>query len=388
MFADSVSGFPEKLETMRSPSGKGRILIVDDEPSNIRILVDTLKADCVILLATSGEKALKIAFSEDPPDLILLDVMMPGMDGYEVCRRLKSDPHTRDIPVIFATARGNVEDEAHGLELGAVDYIVKPFQLSIVRARVRAHLELKLQRDELERMARHLEQLNQTKNKFLGMAAHDLRNPLVSILGFSELLLSDDSDPLDETQRLYLETIYSASEGMLDLVNDLLDVSVIESGNLTLRPEPASFNEMLKQKLIMNEVVAGKKGITIHASIEKELKGRFDYKRLGQVLDNLMSNAIKYSPPGSDISVSLDVVEGGARISIRDAGPGISQKDHAKLFGEFQKLSARPTAGEKSTGLGLAIVKKIVEAHGGTLEVFNNPEKGSTFSFVIPITGA
>jgi len=310
--------------------------------------------------------------------------MMPGMDGYEVCRRLKSDPRSRDIPVMFATALGEVEDETLGLEMGAVDYIVKPFQIPIVMARVKTHLELKRRRDELERMARHLEQLNQTKNKFLGMAAHDLRSPLASIRGFSELLLSDDFDPLTEAQRLYLTTIHAASEGMLHLVNDLLDVSVIESGNLTLRREQASFNKLLQEKAVMTEVAARKKGITLRTSMKEELTGYFDYKRLGQVVDNLMSNAVKYSPPNSCISISLDAAESGIRISVHDEGPGISKEDQCKLFGAFQKLSAKPTAGEKSTGLGLAIVKRIVEAHGGTLKVGSTLGEGSTFSFTIP----
>jgi len=361
-----------------------RILIVDDVPANISVLGDALKSDYVVLLATNGERALEIARSKNPPDLVLLDIIMPGMDGYEVCRRLKGDPSTRGIPVIFATAMGEVEDETFGLDLGAVDYVIKPFVIPIIMARVRTHLQLKRQRDELVGMANHLEQLNHAKNKFLGMAAHDLRNPLVLIRAISDLFIGLDLGALTEEQLEYSIMVRSASEEMLALVNDLLDISTIESGDLILRLQYASFSELLKERINMNRVIAGKKHMTLHVVVERELEGRFDYKRLGQVVDNLVSNAIKFSPPGSGVFISLDEVEGGARISVRDEGPGIPQKDRDRLFGEFQKLSAKPTGDEKSTGLGLAIVRKIVEAHGGTVEVSSNRGQGATFSFIIP----
>jgi signal transduction histidine kinase len=363
-----------------------RILIVDDVPGNISILGEALKTDYIVLQATNGERALEIAHSKEPPDLILLDIVMPGMDGYEVCRRLKNDALTRAIPVIFATVRKKIEDETLGLDLGAVDYILKPYVIPVILARVRTHLQLKRQRDELEEMANHLERLNRSKNRFLGMAAHDLRNPLVLIRGISDLFLDHDQEesPLAEEQLELLGMIRSASDDMLSLVNDLLDISAIESGDLNLQMQYASFNELLKERIKMSRVLAAKKHMTLELSMGEELKGRFDYKRLGQVVDNLISNAIKYSPPGSSICVTLVALEGGARISIHDEGPGISREDSYKLFEEFQKLSAKPTGDEKSTGLGLAIVKRIVEAHKGEVEVVTKEGQGATFSFMIP----
>ncbi len=387
-FLCSASNSSEMTRGVKPSSERKTILIVDDDYVNQRLLLQILKPHFEILLASNGEMALALADSDTPPDLILLDIIMPEMDGYEVCRKLKENPRTRDIPVIFVTAQGGVEDETAGLDMGGVDYIIKPFNLSRVVARVNVQMKLKRQRDELEEITKRLEVLNQMKNKFLGMAVHDLRNPLVSVRGLSELLLSEDFDPLTDTQRLYLQTICAASQEMLSLVNDLLDVSVIESGNLVLSSERASFNRLIRKKVVMNEVAARKKGITIRTAMDEELEGYFDSKRIGQVVDNLMSNAIKYSPPDSNIYISLGAVEGGVRIGVRDEGPGISEEDHCKLFGEFQKLSSKPTAGEKSTGLGLAIVKKIVEAHSGTLEVHSRPGEGSTFSFTIPVGNA
>ena len=172
--------------------GRDRILIVDDMPANIRILGQLLRDLYDVRVATSGEKALAIAGSDPLPDLVLLDIMMPGMDGYEVCQRLKKDPRLKDIPVIFITTKGEVADETKGFEIGAVDYIIKPFSPSIVMARVKTHLSLKRQRDELAKMTRDLTELNGMKDKLLAVCSHDLRSPLNGILGFTDLLLEKE----------------------------------------------------------------------------------------------------------------------------------------------------------------------------------------------------
>jgi response regulator RpfG family c-di-GMP phosphodiesterase len=236
-----------------------KILVVDDERFNINVLVDLLKPSYKMMAVKNGEQALKATRSADPPDLILLDIMMPEMDGYEVCRRLKADETTRDIPVIFVTAMGDVQDETKGLEMGAVDYITKPISPPIVSARVRTHLTLKQKRDELAEMAEHLEHLNREKNKMLGMAAHDLRNPLSSISGFSEILLSGDLGPVIEEHKEFLSIIHSQARYMLQLVNDLLDVSVIEAGKLELHRETASLTAMAEERIRIHKISADKK---------------------------------------------------------------------------------------------------------------------------------
>lgn len=231
---------------------------------------------------------------------------------------------------------------------------------------------------------RGLAALNRLKNKFLGIAAHDLRNPLSSIGGFAELLLDEDADPLTDEQRECLGMILGVSRDMLALVNDLLDVSVIESGKLDLNIEEGSLVEVLQERVRINRITAEKKKIQIFASLEEISGALFDAKRICQVIDNLITNAVKFSQPGSKVYVAL-VREGErVRVSVRDEGPGISEEDRAKLFGDFQKLSARPTGDERSTGLGLAIVKKIVEAHGATVQVESRMGEGSTFSFTLP----
>lgn len=232
---------------------------------------------------------------------------------------------------------------------------------------------------------RQLVELNQLKNKFLGMAAHDLRNPLASIRGFSEILLSEAMGPLTDEQKEFLKIINDASNGMLKLLNDLLDVSAIESGKLDLKIREGSLKRLIEERLQLNRMLAESKGSSLHSSLADLPDALFDANRLVQVIDNLLSNAIKFSPPGSDIHMSLSRNGSMAQVSVRDQGPGFVEEDKGKLFGEFQKLSARPTAGEKSTGLGLSIVKKIVEAHHGEITADNAPEKGAVFTFTIPI---
>ncbi len=232
---------------------------------------------------------------------------------------------------------------------------------------------------------RKLTELNQLKNKFLGMAAHDLRNPLTSIRGFSEILLTEAMGPLAEEQKEFLTIINKTSDEMLHMVNDLLDVSVIESGKIDLNLKLYSFRKLLEERIRLQQIIAENKRIQIDIDFDDVPDFSFDTNRIGQVIDNLISNAIKFSPAGSKINISLKSIGDKAQIAVEDNGPGISPEDRKKLFGAFQKLSARPTAGEKSTGLGLAIVKKIVEAHGGEVWVESASGAGSIFKFNIPM---
>lgn len=230
-----------------------------------------------------------------------------------------------------------------------------------------------------------LKELNELKDRFLSIAAHDLRGPLVSIRGFSEVLLDGDAGPLTGEQREFAGIIHDVSEGMLALVNDLLDISVIESGKLDLRPREASLADVVRERVRLLEVVARKKNSTIETQtgdFNRTLS--FDPDRIAQVVDNLVGNAIKFSPAGSRIQVIVENGGGRATVTVRDDGPGVKPEEQARLFSAFQKLSARPTGGEQSTGLGLSIVKKIVEAHQGTVGVESEPGRGSRFFFTLP----
>lgn len=362
-----------------------KILIVDDTPANIDVLDLFLeKEGYEISVAQNGESALDLA-NRISPDLILLDVMMPGIDGFETCRRLKSSDKSKDIPIIFITARNETADIVNGFSMGGVDYITKPFSQEEVCARIHLHLKLKTLMADLETKNNKLAELNDLKNKFLGMASHDLRNPISSIQGFSNILLNHGETLAEDTKKEFLESIHRVSNDMLTLIDDLLSISTIESGKLELHVKTGSLKQLVEERVRMYQVMADRKKLTMHLDIEDIVEFSFDPNRLSQVIDNLLSNAIKFSPAGKDIYIQLGQTKGQAKFSVRDQGPGISLEDQDKLFIHFQKLKARPTADETSHGLGLAIAKKMVEAHKGEITFESNPGSGATFSFVIPL---
>jgi len=370
---------------MTQEEEKRKILIVDDIPSNIQILAEAMRNDYQIIFATKGEEALKIALADQPPDLILLDIMLPDIDGYTVCQHLKNEDKTRDIPIIFITAKSEETDETKGFEYGGVDYIIKPFSIPIVKARVQTHIELKRKRDMLKEMADRLEQLNQTKNKFLGIAAHDLRSPLGSLRGFSSLLIEELSGQLSSDQQEFLNIIYQQSKHMLALVDDLLDVAVIESGKLDLLLRKASVIEMIEKRIRLFQHKLNKKDIEITTNFDNIPVISFDSTRIAQVMDNLLSNAIKFSQEKGKISVCVHKLEDKIRIDVIDEGPGIPLEHQPHIFGAFQKFRKKQAGSEKSTGLGLSIVKRIIEAHDGSIRVFSEPGRGTTMSFTLPI---
>ena len=363
-----------------------RILIVDDTPANIDVLDQMLEAEGhKISVAASGEAALKLA-AKIVPDLILLDIMMPGIDGFETCRRLVADPATRDIPILFITAKSEAEDVVKGFTLGAVDYIAKPFREEEVLTRVRFHLQRKHLLQELRDKNQKLTEVNDLKNKFLGMASHDLKNPITSIRGYARILLDQGENLPADTRTEFLGAIHEITGNMLELLGDLLNISMIESGRLELRLKTGSLHDLIEKRLSVHRFLAEKKNIALDATLADLPPFAFDTNRIAQVIDNLLSNAIKFSPPGTRVHIALEAAGMCAEFSVRDEGPGLSSEDQGKLFGPFQKLASRPTGDEPSHGLGLAIAKKMVEAHCGRLGVESCPGQGSTFRFEIPMS--
>ena len=362
-----------------------RILIVDDDRINLRILGGILRSENYSLTqAESGEAALE-AYAAQPPDLVLLDVMLPGMDGFEICRRLKSTYGADSAPVIFITAKAESDDVVQGLAAGGVDYLPKPFKPKEVLARIRTHLQSRLLIERQKLLVDQLSKANAAKNRFLGMAAHDLRNPLASIRGLAEFLTDGTVGALTPDQQDLVSTIHSASQSMLDLVNELLDLATIEAGELKLLLEPHDLAALLEKSVFLNNIEAAKKGTKVALAKHRELvRPKIDSAKIRQVADNLISNAIKFSPPGSEITVEINVAADTCGFSVKDQGPGIPAAEQDKLFKDFGKLSVKPTAGEKSTGLGLAICRKIVDAHAGSIMAQNLPVRGCEFRVTLP----
>jgi two-component system, sensor histidine kinase and response regulator len=230
-----------------------------------------------------------------------------------------------------------------------------------------------------------LAEMNRMKNRFIGLVAHDLRNPLVSIRGLSEILLDEDVEPLSDQQRDFLSTIYGASNSLLTLVNDILDMAVMENGALRLQIRNESLSRLIRERVKVNAIVAAKKQITVEEDLARLPAMPFDRNRIGQVLDNLIGNAIKFSSEHSKVFVSLYRKNGTAIVSVRDQGMGIPSEEQAQVFSAYPRLSNQPTGGEKSTGMGLTIARKIVEEHNGSLTVASKVGEGSTFSFTLPL---
>lgn len=364
-----------------------KILIADDDRLNIRILAGILNREgYVIADADSGERALEL-YPKAAPDLVLLDVMMPGIDGFETCRRLKQQYGDKCAPIIFITAKNDSDDVVAGLAAGGVDYLPKPFNAKEVLARIRSHLQNQLLAAEQQRLVDQLSRANSAKNRFLGMAAHDLRNPLASIRGLAEFLRDGVVGPLTPEQLDLVTTIHDASQSMLEMVNDLLDVATIEAGELKVSLQAHDLVELIAKSVALTNIEAAKKKTHVHLqSGVAHLTLAIDQAKMKQVIDNLLSNAVKYSPPGSNVTVLIehDASRGICSFSVRDEGPGIPADERDKLFKDFGRLSVQPTGGEKSTGLGLAICRKIVEAHRGTIEAHNLPTRGCEFRVSLP----
>jgi signal transduction histidine kinase len=370
-----------------SANPRSSVLVVDDVTKNLQVVGSMLRnAGYAVTAATTGPEALE-GVRMRAPDLILLDLMMPGMDGIEVCRKLKSDTQTDQIPVIFVTASNEMEHLVKGFEVGAVDYVTKPFNPPELLARVRTHVELKQARDTILRYSAELRHLNDEKNEFMGIAAHDLRNPLTVIKGFSELIIDDARGIKHPDIEDHGRRIRDAAERMVEMVQNLLDANRIERGEMQLKISATDLRPVITCVVESQRARASAKQQTIHLEGEPtQALAQVDGSIVAQVFENLVSNAVKYSPAGKNIWVRLKRSDGSVRCEVQDEGPGLSAEDQKKLFGKFARLSAKPTGGEHATGLGLSIVKRMVEAMNG--RVWCESELGHGAKFVVEFRAA
>jgi len=374
------------------------VLIVDDTPANLAVVVESLQQlDVEIAVAQDAEEALARA-EYLRPALILLDVVMPGVSGFELCRRLKSQEHTRDIPVIFMTASAGEEDKLQGFEVGGVDYLTKPLHVADVRARVNAHLTLRrmqkelqvqnaqLQREIRERMQadEQLRASNHELEAFTYSASHDLRAPLRAIMGFTSLL-AERADVMDEDARNVLERIDRAARQMDALIHDLLNYA--RTGQRELLAVPVSLEPIVKE--IENTFQSRIRESGTEFQIVRPLAPVLgDPTLIKQTLLNLVDNALTYRKRDGcpRISVACAVVEDRAVLSVSDNGIGIAPQHHDKIFQVFHRLHAESEYA--GTGIGLAIVAKAARAMGGTVRVTSAPGVGSTFNVSLPAPGA
>lgn len=365
-------------------TNSANILLVDDTPSNLDVLTAMLKEQGYrVRPAINGELALE-AVKASPPDLILLDINLPRMNGYEVCTRLKADESTRDIPVIFISALNDVDAIVKAFEVGGVDYVTKPFKLREVLARVATHLMIVQQRRQIEdryvRDMRHFEALDKMKEQFVQSATHDLKNPLSIILGYVALLDGMTTQEFEQFGKEYVDGISTGARRIQSLIADMLDLAQLQTGaNLNL--EPSDVAQFLKDALRGAEIPANQKHIAlVYTPPAKSATVMIDSKQMMRVMDNLVTNAVKYTPDGGRVDIFCDLYDDAVAIRVRDTGFGIPKKDMDHIFDAFYRVRGEQHSKVSGTGLGLAIVRTIVEQHGGIIEVESELGHGSMFS--------
>lgn len=337
-----------------------------------------------IQTAATGAEAIR-AVKEKKPDLILLDILLPDFDGYDVLQRIRKFPDRDSIPVIFMTALRKTDEKVKGFELGAVDYITKPFVAAEVLARVNTHITLRRLQFAQEVNIRKLTELNEEKNDFIGMIAHDLKNPLHVINGFAKIVTERLTKTSPDILYGYLEIIERTSAEMRRAVGELLDINAIESGQIMRTDEPFQVEELIAEVVRFHSEKAGIKGIAIE---EKVIAGTgviySNRSVFMHTLHNLLSNAIKFSPACKSVCLKITVAADSLYGEVQDEGPGLTGKDQKRLFKKFAKLSAIPTGGEGSTGLGLYNVRKLIDNVNGEISVESKRGKGAKFTFRIP----
>ncbi|MBI9068216.1 MAG: response regulator [Salinivirgaceae bacterium] len=423
-----------------------KVLIAEDSPTQALQLQMILEEHGYeVLVGKNGKEALKLIDSNSLPDIIITDIVMPEMDGYELCSNIKSNDLTRDIPVILLTQLSDPNDVIKGLQAGADNFISKPYSKEFLFERIQdillnreirkrspnldivmeiffggqkyklnsnrlqildlllstyhnainknkeledRNIELKKLHKELKIGNIQLKKLNEEKNQLLGIAAHDLRSPLATVYQYFDLITCSLEKDTIPNQEEITTTVNRLLEFMLNLIVDVLDFSKIEAGEINLKKEDFNLIDFLNEQIKLNNILGSQKNIKVIPEYNYDkIMLNADPNKLKQVMDNLLSNTFKYSERNTKVRVNASVKDGKVQIVIADEGKGIPKNELGKLFQPFTTTSVKSTGGEKSTGLGLVSVKKIVETHGGNIWVESGEGVGSQFYFTLPCNG-
>ncbi|MDM8557811.1 hybrid sensor histidine kinase/response regulator [Candidatus Parabeggiatoa sp. HSG14] len=354
------------------------VLIVDDNPENLSLLADLLdKNGCDTILAQDGAMALE-SIKNEHPNLILLDIMMPGMDGFEVCRRLKQDILSANIPIIFLTAKQEKSEVIAGLKLGAVDYITKPFNQEELLVRVNTHLELQAAKEKLQEAL-------VTKDKLFSIIGHDLGNLFFILQGLAEILVTKGTQMDAKEREKDLQMLMQSANNGYDLLTNLLNWSKSQTGRLQSNPTTLTLQDLIYRNLELQYNTADRKEINIFANIGENISVFADKNMLNTVFRNLISNAIKFTQKSGTIRITAEPIEDNVvEISITDTGIGIKSEDINKMF-RVNVAHTYGTASEKGNGLGLVLCKELIEKCNGTIGVESEVGVGSRFYVCLPI---
>jgi len=372
------------------------ILIIDDNSSNLSVINDYLaEQQFKVVIARNGESGFHRA-KLTQPNLILLDVMMPGIDGFETCIQLKADRQTAHIPVIFMTALNDVANKVKGFQVGGVDYLTKPFQHEEVLARVKTHLNLQLQANqlqqkngELQAMSAELVKLNADKDKFFAIMAHDMKSPFLPLLGFSELLaLAVDTAPREQIKHM-AQQIYQSSKNVYRLLENLLSWSQLQQGRMIYQPQEINLGKLISQNVSLFSDNALVKGIKLEHQVALELRVYADKDMVEMILRNLISNALKFTAADGQIGISATILSepmGWVEVAVQDTGVGMSAEMCHKVFQLEHHVTTLGTAQEQGTGLGLMICQEMVVKHGGRIWVESEGGVGTTVKFTLALS--
>lgn len=355
------------------------VMVVDDTPANLKLLRAQLRRENLRVIAFPDGPTALAAAKHELPDLILLDINMPGMDGFEVCRALKADKTLERIPVLFISARGQTSDKVQAFAVGGVDYITKPFEAEEVLARVRTHLTIRRQELLLERSLKSLRELEILRDRLVNMVVHDLRSPLTGVQAMFRVLQEDEV----HERRLLAGRGLSAARRMARLVNAMLDMSTLESGGLEPSLQNVDLGALLQRAVDELTADAGKRTVRYDAP-DTPIFAECDPELIARVAQNLLANANEHTDPDSGkITLRIARQDESVRIEVEDNGPGVDHVDLDSIFEKYAHRLDRPG----SHGLGLAFSKMAVEAHGGEIGVTPAGSRGSVFWFTLPGIG-
>lgn len=363
----------------------GVVLVVDDEARNRELLHDLLEVrGYTVLAASDGEEGLSIA-REQLPDAVLLDVMMPRIDGFEVCRMLKADESTAFIPVLLVTSLDAREDRLNGIEAGANDFIPKPIDSADLLLRVRNAVSTKRLYDQVARQYRHLQALEAARDNLVHMIVHDLRSPLTGLQAYLDLLLMSSAATADEEIQEFAGEAKAIAQRLSQMITQVLDVSRFEAGKMPVAPQLVDLTQLVRTAVTtLGPPPSGVK--LVYDLPGQPTPAECDPDLISRVIANLVGNAYKFSPEGEAVLIALELRGRWARVTVSDSGPGVPAEMRSHIFEKFGQASNAGGGRGASTGLGLTFCKLAVEAHGGWIGVENAPQRGSTFWIELPVT--
>ncbi|BFP40350.1 response regulator [Flavobacteriaceae bacterium GF1] len=362
------------------------ILAIDDEQLNLELLRFILERNDFIFKGTSDDNHFFELLAEQHPDLILLDVIMPKIEGFELCEKIKEHKEYKDIPVIFLTGKVNVRDKVRGFEVGGVDYVTKPFNEQELIARIQTHVELRRARKQIEQQAENLRQSNALKDRMFSIIGHDLRSPLSAAKLKMDFIMRGIIDP--KTDQFVDETVFELLKTMdeaLSLLQNLLGWAKSESNQIQVIPEHLDLGDIVEQTFRLLKLGSEHKKITLINNIPQETYVHADLNTTKTVLRNLLSNAIKFTPVNGEIKVNAISKKDRTIVEVQDNGQGIPPEDIPKILNPKEHFSKLGTEKEPGTGLGLVLCQNFVNKNGGTLKIKSTVGKGSTFYFDLPI---